>query len=147
MQLGRPQEVIGCDPNGAPQWQWDVCGSITHTAGYAASLVAGRDSFEGIGVDAEHVGGVTEKLWPRLFDENERAMLMQRGDRAIAATILFSAKEACFKAQGSASGPFASIHVELSDMGFVARSKAGELRGLFAMRGSLVITAAYLSAG
>lgn len=146
VQLGRPQEVIGCGPDGAPQWQPDVCGSITHTAGYAASLVARRDLFAGIGVDAEHVGGVTEKLWPRLFDESERAMLMERDDRATAATILFSAKESCFKAQGSASGPFASIHVELSDKGFLARSKAGELRGLFAVRGSLVLTAAYLSA-
>lgn len=145
-QLGRPQDVIGRDPDGAPQWQPDVCGSITHTAGYAASVVTYRGPFSGVGVDAEHVGGVTEKLWPRLFDENERAMLMERDDRAIAATILFSAKEACLKAQGSASGPFVSIHVELSDAGFLARSKTGELRGLFAVCGSLVLTAAYLSA-
>jgi len=120
-----------------------ICGSITHTMGYAAALVAGRDRFAGVGVDAEHVGGVTEKLWPRLFNESERAMLMERDDRAIAATVLFSAKEACFKAQGSASDSFTAIGVELSDTGFLARSKAGELRGLFAVRGSLVLTAAY----
>jgi 4'-phosphopantetheinyl transferase EntD len=142
-RLGRPQDMVGSDRDGAPLWPEDICGSITHTMGYAAALVAGRERFAGVGVDAEHVGGVTEKLWPRLFNENERAMLMERDDRAIAATILFSAKEACFKAQGSASDSFTAIGVELSDAGFLARSKAGELRGLFAVRGSLVLTAAY----
>ena len=142
-QLGRPQDMVGSGRDGAPLWPEDICGSITHTMGYAAALVAGRDRFAGVGVDAEHVGGVTEKLWPRLFNESERAMLMERGDRAIAATILFSAKEACFKAQGSASDSFTAIGVELSDTGFLARSKAGELRGLFAVRGSLVLTSAY----
>ena len=140
-QLGRPQDVIGSGRDGAPLWPEGVCGSITHTMGYAASLVAGREGFAGVGVDAEHVGGVTEKLWPRLFNESERALLMERSDRAIAATILFSAKEACFKAHAPIS--FMAIDVELSDGGFLARSKAGELRGLFAVRGSLVLTAAY----
>jgi 4'-phosphopantetheinyl transferase EntD len=142
-QLGQPQDMVGSGRDGAPLWPQGLCGSITHTMGYAASLVAGRECFAGLGLDAEHVGGVTEKLWPRLFNESERAMLIERGDRAIAATILFSAKEACFKAQGSASGPFASIHIELSETGFLAQSKAGELRGLFTVRESLVLTAAY----
>ena len=140
-QLGRPQNVIGSGRDGAPLWPLGICGSITHTTGYAASLVAGRECFAGVGVDAEHVGGVTEKLWPRLFNESERAMLKEREDHAVAATILFSAKEACFKAHGPVS--FTAIDVELSDGGFLARSKAGELRGLFAVRGSLVLTAAY----
>jgi 4'-phosphopantetheinyl transferase EntD len=140
-QLGRPQDGIGSGRDGAPLWPEGICGSITHTIGYAAALVAGRECFAGVGVDAEHVGGVTEKLWPRLFNENERAMLRGRDDRAIAATILFSAKEACFKAH--APNSFTAIDVELSDGGFLARSKASELRGLFAVRGSLVLTAAY----
>jgi 4'-phosphopantetheinyl transferase EntD len=142
-QLGRPHDVVGSGRDGAPLWPEGLCGSITHTTGYAASLVAGRECFAGVGVDAEHVGGVTEKLWPRLFNESERAMLTGRADRAIAATVLFSAKEACFKAQGSASGSFTAISVELSDTRFLARSKAGDLRGFFAVRGSLVLTAAY----
>jgi 4'-phosphopantetheinyl transferase EntD len=142
-QLGRPQDMVDSGRDGAPLWPQGICGSITHTMGYAASLVARDECFVGVGVDAEHVGGVTEKLWPRLFNESERAMLMKRDDRAIAATILFSAKEACFKAQGSASGTIASIHIQLSETGFLAQSKAGELRGLFAVRESLVLTAAY----
>jgi 4'-phosphopantetheinyl transferase EntD len=143
-QLGQPQELIGSDARGAPIWPPGICGSITHTSGYAAALVAVHDRFAGIGVDAEPVGGVTENLWPRLFNENERAALTRRKDRAIAATLLFSAKEACFKA-GSASGLFSfpDIHVELSEGGFLARSRTHELRGLFAVEEALVVTAAY----
>lgn len=144
MQLGQPHGPVGRGQGGAPVWPEGICGSITHTNGYAAALAARRNGFSGIGVDAEHVGGVTEKLWPRLFNDKERAMLKGGEDCATAATLLFSAKEACFKAGGSASGSFTSIAVELSDSGFVARSKLGVLRGLFAVRGSLVVTAAYL---
>lgn len=142
-KMDRSQDVLGSGPDGAPLWRQGICGSITHTIGYAAAIVAGCERFAGIGVDAEHVGGVTQKLWPRLFDDEERAMLGGRADHAIAATILFSAKEASFKAQGSASGPLADIHVELAEHGFLARSKVGDVRGLYAMRGTLVLTTAY----
>lgn len=143
-QLGLSHEPVGRGPDGAPLWPHGLCGGITHTIGYAAAMVAGCDRFLGIGVDAEHVGGVTEKLWPRLFHDSERAMLRERERPAIAATILFSAKEASFKALGAGPDPFTSIHVELSDSGFLARSRAQELRGVFAVRGSLVVTVAYL---
>ena len=66
--LGRGDAVIGRDDNGAPQWPAGVLGSITHTKGYAAALVAETHDAGGVGVDAERVGGVTQDLWPRLFD-------------------------------------------------------------------------------
>ena len=67
--------------------------SITHTGGYAAALAAEARLFSGIGVDAERVGGVTEDLWPRLFDAAERDHLMGPGEesRAVMATLFFSA--------------------------------------------------------
>lgn len=146
LRLGRSQDVIGRGTDGAPQWPRAVRGSITHTTGYAAALVAPADRFAGIGVDAEHVGGVTEKLWPRLFDAGECAMLagLDEMRRAIAATILFSAKEACLKAQGAGPFSFMDIHVALTDNAFRAHSKVGEMHGLSAVGGTLVVTAAYL---
>ena len=38
--LGQPDAVIGQGENGAPLWPAGVVGSITHTKGYAAALVA-----------------------------------------------------------------------------------------------------------
>lgn len=140
-QLGLPHQPVGRGSDGAPVWPEGICGSITHTDGYAAAIIVSRDRFAGLGVDAERIGGVTEKLWPRLFNDRERAMLAAREDSAVVATLLFSAKEACFKA--AAPVPFTSLEVELSDGGFLGRSQHGELRGRFAARGSLVVTAAY----
>jgi len=150
-QLGGDENVIGRGKSGAPRWPDGFCGSITHTAGYAAAMVARRADFPGLGVDAERVGGVTQKLWPRLFDGEETALLTALSPQLQlrVATILFSAKEACFKAWsplGAAPQSFQDIHVALRDDGFDAISAAGFLTGRLAWRDDLVLTAAFISA-
>ena len=150
-QLGGDDGVIGLSKSGAPLWPDGFCGSITHTAGYAAAMVARRAGFLGLGVDAERVGGVTQKLWPRLFDADETALLAALSPdlQMRVATILFSAKEACFKAWsplGAAPQSFRDMHVALRDDGFDAISAAGFLTGRFAVRDDLVLTAASIPA-
>ena len=54
--------------------------------------------FAGIGIDAERVGGVTRDLWPRLFTAAEQDDVRAQADPLLAATLLFSAKEASYKA-------------------------------------------------
>src|SRR5207247_1192408 len=94
--------IIGKSANGAPVWPEGITGSITHTRGYAAALVGETRFFSGIGLDAERVGGVTQDLWPRLFTQRERDHLMglDQATQPVVATLIFSAKEACFKAWG-----------------------------------------------
>jgi len=150
-QLGGDDGVIGLSKSGAPLWPDSFCGSITHTAGYAAAMVARRADFLGLGVDAERVGGVTQKLWPRLFDADETALLAALSPdlQMRVSTILFSAKESCFKAWsllGAAPQSFRDIHVALRDDGFDAISAAGFLTGRFAVRDDLVLTAASIPA-
>jgi len=55
---------------------------------------------------------VTRELWPRLFDTSEQAYLASLDDaaQAVAATLFFSAKEACFKAWGGTL-VFEDIHI------------------------------------
>jgi 4'-phosphopantetheinyl transferase EntD len=144
--LGHGDAVIGMGEGGAPLWPAGIVGSITHTSSYAAALAAEARLFSGIGVDAERVGGVTEELWPRLFDTAERDRLMGLDDasRAILATVIFSAKEACYKAwtmKGALA--FRDIHVAPDEGGFTA-TRAGEtLRGRTVVEGDLVLTAAW----
>lgn len=150
--LGGDTDLIGQGGDGAPHWPAQFCGSITHTAGYAAALAARRDAFLSLGLDAERLGGVTAKLWPRLFNAAECAMLtaLAAQSQMRAATILFSAKEAGFKAWsplGAKALSFRDIHVELDDQdGFDAISAAGALQGRFVVRGDLVLTAAFIPA-
>ncbi len=150
-QLGSDDAVIVPGKSGAPHWPDGFCGSITHTAGYAAAMVARRADFLALGIDAERIGGVTEKLWPRLFDAEEIALLAALSPdlKMRVATILFSAKEACFKAWsplGGAAQSFRDIHIALRQDGFDAISASGLLQGGFAVRGDLVLTAAFIPA-
>jgi len=142
---------IGRGEDGAPLWPDGFCGSITHTAGYAAALVARRDSFRSLGLDAERVGGVTEKLWPRLFDagECEGLAALPPVGQITSATILFSAKEASFKAWsplGAKALTFRDMHIALREDGFDAISPVGVLQGRFAIAGDLVLAAVFVPA-
>jgi 4'-phosphopantetheinyl transferase EntD len=150
-QLGGAGGAIGRGGNGAPVWPAGFSGSITHTAGYAAALVARTSCFLSLGVDAERVGGIGDNLIPRLFDTAERALLADLTEerRKLVATILFSAKEATFKALNPVTGKklsFQDIHVELAETIFRATCGSQELAGNFAVGGDLVLTSAFLPA-
>jgi len=86
-------------PHREPLWPADLVGSITHTAGYCAAVVAPASACAGLGIDAEHCGQVGPELWPLLFDASERALLqaLEPLARDQLATVLFAAKEAFFK--------------------------------------------------
>lgn len=129
--------------NGAPVWPAGLVGSITHTPGYAAALVARAADFAGLGVDAELVGGVTPDLWPRLFGGGEREALAQRADSSRLATILFSAKEACHKAGRERVLRFHDLHVVPGENHFTARRGTEAFEGRYAVQGDLVVTVAW----
>lgn len=142
--LGHGEATIGMGADGAPQWPAGILGSITHTSGYAAAVAGAANSFSGVGVDAEKVGGVTPKLWPRLFNTAEQANLAERADADVAATLLFSAKEAAFKAwrlKGALA--FRDIAIALQEDGFAADHAGKHLRGRYAVEGDLVLTLAW----
>lgn len=133
--MGREAMAILRGGDGAPLWPDGVVGSISHTEGYACAVVAPARSFKAIGVDAEWIGGVSDTLLPRLFDDQELARLMAMGadERRVFATLGFSAKEACFKAWGAL---FRDIHMEWGDGVF--RTDRGE--GRFLVQDGLVLT-------
>lgn len=138
--------AIGRDKNGAPLWPEGVAGSITHTTGYAAALVARLGRFSGVGVDAERIGGVTRNLWPRLFDAEECGHLagLETEEQMRAATLFFSAKEASHKAWGIKSAlVFREIHIAPRGDGFTAIRGAENLQGRYAAEGDLILTAAW----
>jgi 4'-phosphopantetheinyl transferase EntD len=145
--LGHGGAVIGQGEGGAPLWPAGIVGSITHTSGYAAALAAEARLFSGIGVDAERVGGVTQDLWPRLFDAAERDHLMGLGEesRAVMATLFFSAKETAYKAwRMTGALAFRDIRIAPDADGFIAAQSGRTLRGRYAVEGDLILTAAWL---
>ena len=95
-----------------PVWPESLIGSITHTQGFCAAVVAERARLIGVGVDSEVAGALKRALWPSICVAAETAWLgaLLPVERAAAATLIFSAKEAFFKCQYPVVGEWLNFH-------------------------------------
>jgi 4'-phosphopantetheinyl transferase EntD len=95
-----------------PLWPPAVVGSITHTAGFCAAVIASRGVFRAVGLDAEGIGRVSANLWPRICTEAESVWLRQLPDseQAKFASLVFSAKEAFYKCQYGLTAEWLYFH-------------------------------------
>ena len=86
----------------APVWPTDVCGSITHTTGRAAAIVAHKEHWRGLGMDLENLLNPerAERLAGEILTPAElQRMAAGRHDQlALWVTLTFSVKESLFKA-------------------------------------------------
>lgn len=86
----------------APVWPADLCGSITHSQGWAAAIVASRQHWRGLGLDAENLLSherATRLAGEILTAEELAQMAAEPVDQhALRVTLTFSIKEALFKA-------------------------------------------------
>lgn len=136
--LGHPPAAIPAGADRAPLWPVGLAGSISHAAGVAAAAVrVGRP----LGLDLEEDAPLEPDLWPLICDPAELAALPET-DRGRAARLVFSAKEAIYKAQYPLTGRligFDAVSVTLEDGGFVARlrQEVGPLPPGYQMRGRM----------
>lgn len=118
-RLGLPEVAIPAAPSRAPVWPEGATGSITHTRAFCA-VVVGRTAEDGLaslGIDAEPAVALKPELVPRICTARERAWLDERppGARGLLAKLVFSAKEAFYKAQSPLTGRFLEFEdVELA---------------------------------
>ncbi|WP_162839123.1 4'-phosphopantetheinyl transferase family protein [Pseudomonas syringae group genomosp. 3] len=89
----------------APIWPGDVCGSITHSTGWAAAVVAHKQQWRGLGLDTENLlsHDRASRLAGEILTAAELADMadMAAGPQdqvALRVTLTFSIKEALFKA-------------------------------------------------
>ena len=94
--------IPGIAEDRAPVWPSDVCGSITHSTGWAAAIVAHKKQWRGLGLDTEHLlsHDRASRLAGEILTANELADMASAPDDQIAlrVTLTFSIKEALFKA-------------------------------------------------
>lgn len=98
-QLGGLAAVPICSgERDEPLWPPGVVGSITHCRGYRACAVAWARDVVSVGIDAEVAVALRHGVLEAIASPRERRRLMVE-DRALALDkVLFSAKEAVFKA-------------------------------------------------
>lgn len=107
----RAQEALGGTSSAikrvkrVPLWPAGISGSITHTDVYAGAVVS---SDQAVGVDLEQLDRLHDGLHKTLFTEKERLLLDEY--RPGADTIMFSAKEAGYKAVFPIGQAFIGFH-------------------------------------
>jgi len=106
--------ALGCEPvpvlrreDRQPAWPPGIVGSISHASGYCGAVVARSSTCLGLGFDVEEWGRMRPALWRRIATPREIEWLRAQGDLGARwATLLFSAKEAFYKAQYPSSATF-----------------------------------------
>jgi enterobactin synthetase component D len=86
----------------APVWPAHITGSITHSTGRAAAIVAKKSHWRGLGMDLENLLDAerAERLAGEILTapELQRMAAASRAQRALWVTLTFSVKESLFKA-------------------------------------------------
>ena len=100
-EFGMPDFPVRVAEDRQPIWPDSLAGSITHTAGFCAAVVAERRHIQAVGLDSEVVGDVKVEIWSHICLPGEMAWLrsLPASEQAAAVTLIFSAKEAFYKCQ------------------------------------------------
>ncbi|MGY2196576.1 4'-phosphopantetheinyl transferase family protein [Pseudomonas gingeri] len=116
----------------APIWPSGLVGSLSHAGGYALAIVGDSQSGYLPGIDVEHLAGEPEPedVQRQIASREEMAVLEPLLDAAGAFTLMFSAKEAIYKALYPRVRRFIDFHE-------VACVDAGPGHLLFASRDTL----------
>ncbi|KIC10722.1 phosphopantetheinyl transferase [Leisingera sp. ANG-M1] len=105
-QLGWKPEPVRAGSDRAPIWPAGLVGSITHTKSCAMAVLSQTGAVQGLGIDIEEDTPLKEELLPAICSEREQAWLRQQDNPGQMAKVIFSAKEAAYKAQYTLSRAF-----------------------------------------
>lgn len=111
--LGLNHAELLPDADGIPQWPKGVIGSISHSRGVAMAVVAQSSDITLLGLDLEKTNRLSTAAMKRVVHSFEEAFV---GCDQLRASILFSLKEAFYKAQfpkWRTEGNFRDLALEL----------------------------------
>lgn len=100
--LGEKLESLDVDEQRRPIWPAHLSGSISHTKGYACAIVGKREDYKSLGVDIEKI--IIDRRMSlvenKICTDSDLDFLKEKNllENKVFYTIIFSAKEALFKA-------------------------------------------------
>ena len=159
--LGHPPRPVLQGQDRAPVWPAGMTGSITHTKRDCLAVVTDDPDILALGLDMEPAAAMEPDLWRSILTPEDMYWLAGLGptQRGHFATLIFSAKEAFYKAQYQISRTLIDFHAvdltpDLTRQRFTARLRqavpglpeGSVIEGRFALLGSAVITAVEISA-
>jgi len=94
--IGQASCALPADPDGLPIWPSATMGSITHSRGLCCAVAASADKMVYLGIDLEKTTRLSARAMERVVHPLEAATV---GEDQALGSLLFSAKEAFYKAQ------------------------------------------------
>ncbi len=151
-RLGLPATPVAGGARGEPLWPRGIVGSITHCDRYRACAVARAEDVRSVGIDAEVHAPLTPGTLEAIAGDDERRALAAHGGGVCWDRLLFSAKEAVYKACNPLTGRrmgFEDLDVRIDPLRFAFHARllvehAGvpaELHGRWGVAGGIVATA------
>jgi len=103
LQIGIDNCVLTQGKKGEPIWPDLITGTISHSKKRAAAAVSKTEDIMGIGLDIETVGRINDRMLNRIITDREKEQLkgMNKQQSLGYASLIFSAKEAFYKALSS----------------------------------------------
>jgi 4'-phosphopantetheinyl transferase EntD len=96
--LGHPEVAVGRGSAGEPCWPADLVGAISHSGDIAIAIVGRKAEYAGLGVDIEQLGRGMSQAAARIVCLPNEMGWVDLASGSTRLTMLFSAKEAVFKA-------------------------------------------------
>lgn len=130
---GMPEGPVSIGADRAPVWPSGMKGSLTHSRQLVGAAVS--ESLLGLGIDLEHFGRLSRRAAERILTAAEIQELDADGEVGFLhrATILFSAKEAVYKA----IYPMAGLYVGYREVQITLRPKHSEFLASYVGRNDL----------
>lgn len=132
----------------APIWPSGLAGSIAHCDTCCIAAVALHGHHAALGVDIEPATPLASDLIEVICTPAERAWLVDQSDPGLAAKVIFSAKEAVYKAQYPLTGKvigFDAVTLDFDDdrFGVIAGPELTNIKGAILIQEGLILTVAY----
>lgn len=135
-QLGQAPVAIAVGPGRSPIWPPGFAGSISHCQSAAIAVAAPLTTpVRHLGIDVEEVDAIETELWDSICTPGEMRWLKDRTDAGRWAKVIFSIKEAVYKAQYPLTGRLLGFHdveVVVQDLtrSFSARLTVGKVKAV-----------------
>jgi 4'-phosphopantetheinyl transferase EntD len=124
-RFGAPACPVPKSASGAPTWPAGIVGSLAHDAEVALAAMARRGDYAGLGIDIEPAQPLDPDVLDIIATPGERRAI---ADDPLQARVLFTIKEAIYKAVHPLDGVFLEHHdVEVSLAAGTARIAGGRV--------------------
>ena len=146
-ELGLAPIAIQQGTDRAPVWPPGIAGSISHCAQCCIAVVARTTDYQTLGVDVEPATGLDPDLVPIVCTPTEQTWVATQPNPGLAAKLIFSAKEAIYKAQHPLTGKiidFDAVTLRVTDQTFstTPTPTLPAMKGAILIQEGLILTVA-----